>query len=55
MSNLRTHPQPLPCLGGRQVLKREGAKTSNFLSFLKIPLLVREGFRVSLLFFIQAL
>ena len=37
MSNLRTHPQPL-------LLKREGAKTSRFQSFLKIPLLLREGF-----------
>jgi len=37
MSNLRTHPQPLLFL-------REGAKTSTFLSFLKVPLLVREGF-----------
>ncbi len=43
MSNLRTHPQPL-------LLKREGAKTSSFPSFLKVPRLVREGFRVSLLF-----
>jgi hypothetical protein len=48
MSNLRTHPQPL-------LLKREGAKTSSFPSFLKVPLLVREGFRVSLLFFTQPL
>ena len=48
MSNLKTHPQPL-------LLKREGAKTSRFLSFLKVPLLVREGFRVSLLFFTQDL
>jgi hypothetical protein len=48
MSNLRTHPQPL-------LLKREGAKISSFFSFLKVPLLVREGFRVSLLFFTQAL
>ncbi|RKY91312.1 MAG: hypothetical protein DRQ01_07885, partial [Ignavibacteriae bacterium] len=47
MSNIRTHPQP-------HLLKREGAKTSTFLSFLKIPLLVREGFRVSLLLFPQA-
>jgi len=46
MSNLRTHPQPL-------LLKREGAKTSCFLSFLKVPLLVREGFRVSLLSFTE--
>ena len=30
MSNLRTHPQPL-------LLKREGAKTSSFPSFLKVP------------------
>jgi hypothetical protein len=37
------------------LLKREGAKTSTFLSFLKVPLFVREGFRVSLLFFVQAL
>ena len=41
-SNLRTHPQPL-------LLKIEGAKTNNSLNLLKVPLLVREGFRVSLL------
>ena len=48
MSNLETHPQPL-------LVKREGAKTSCFLSFLKVPLLVREGFKVSLLLFTQPL
>ncbi len=47
MSNLKTHPQPL-------LLKREGAKTSSLLSFLKVPLFVREGFRVSLLLITQA-
>jgi len=48
MSNLRTHPQPL-------LLKREGVKTSSFPSILKVPLFVREGFRVSLLLFTQPL
>ncbi len=55
MSSFRTHP----CLPARQAqplfLKREGAKTSSFLSFLKVPFLVREGFRVSLLLFTQSL
>jgi hypothetical protein len=48
MSNLRTHPQPL-------LLKREGAKTSSFLSILKDPFLVREEFRESLLLLNRAL
>ena len=48
MSNRRTHPQPL-------LLKREGAKTSSFRSFSKVPLLVREGFRVSLLILTQSI
>ncbi|MEE9449802.1 MAG: hypothetical protein V3V72_07075 [Ignavibacteriaceae bacterium] len=42
MPNLLTHPQPL-------LLKREGVKTKRFLSSLKVPLFLREGFRVSLL------
>jgi len=55
MSKLRTHPQPL-------LLKREGAKTSSFLSILKVPLFVERDFpegmplaRVSLLLFTQPL
>ncbi len=44
MLNLRIHPQPL-------LLKREGAKIFSFPSFFQVPLLLREGFRVSLLFF----
>ncbi len=50
MSNLRTHPLRRSPSDNPLLLKREGAKTIRFQSVLKVPLLVREGFRVSLLF-----